>query len=79
MSEDLKARKEKLFSAEKNGYANLSAAREAEMEDYCGKYMDFLRRGVTERLAAQRAVELAQERGFKEYRRGMALHAGDKV
>jgi len=79
MSDELKERKEKLFSAEKNGFERISATDEAAMEDYCGKYMDFLQRGKTERLAAQRTVELAKEHGFVEYKRGMKLSAGDKI
>ena len=79
MSDELKERKEKLFVADKNGYERMDADREAAMEAYCGKYMDFLQRGKTERLAAARAIELAREHGFVEYKRGMKLSAGDKV
>ena len=75
----MKARKEKVFAADKNGFERITAADEKAMEDYCGKYMDFLQRGKTERLAAARTIELAGEHGFVEYRRGMKLSAGDKI
>lgn len=79
MSDELKARKERVFAANKNGYERITAADEAAMEDYCVKYMNFLQRGKTERLAAQRTIELAKEHGFVEYKRGMKLSAGDKI
>ena len=79
MSDELKARKEKVFAANKNGYERIDAAQEVAMEAYCAGYMDYLQKGKTERLAARRAIELAKENGFVEYRRGMKLSAGDKI
>ena len=79
MSDELKARKEKVFAANRNGYERIDAAQEAVMEAYCAGYMDYLQKGKTERLAARRAIELAKENGFVEYRRGMKLSAGDKI
>ena len=79
MSEELKARKEKVFAANKNGYDRMPAAEEAAMADYCAKYTDFLQKGKTERLCAALAVELAEKHGFVAYKRGMKLKTGDKV
>ena len=79
MSEEMKARKEKVFSAAKNGYDRLNEAELPLMEDYCRTYKDFLDRGKTERLCVREAVRLAEAAGFAPYRRGVELHAGDKV
>ena len=79
MSEELKARKEKVFAANKNGYDRMPAAEEIAMADYCAKYMDFLQKGKTERLCAALTVALAEKHGFVEYKRGMSLKSGDKV
>ena len=56
MSEELKKRKEALFSTKKNGYDRLDEAGVAAMEDYCRDYKDFLDAGKTERACAERAV-----------------------
>ena len=79
MSEDLKERKEKVFAANKNGYDRMPDAERAAMADYCAKYMDFLQKGKTERLCADLTVKLAEENGFVQYKRGMALKTGDKI
>ena len=79
MSEDLKERKEKVFAANKNGYDRMPDAERAAMADYCAKYMDFLQKGKTERLCADLTVKLAEENGFVQYKRGMALQTGAKV
>ena len=79
MSDELKARKEKLFAVGKNGYDRMPAAEEAALADYCAKYMDFLQKGKTERLCADLTVALAEKNGFVPYKRGMALKTGDKV
>ena len=79
MSEDLKERKEKVFAANKNGYDRMPDAERAAMANYCAKYMDFLQKGKTERLCADLTVKLAEENGFVQYKRGMALQTGAKV
>ena len=79
MSEDLKERKEKVFAANKNGYDRMPDTERAAMADYCAKYMDFLQKGKTERLCADLTVKLAEENGFVQYKRGMALQTGAKV
>ena len=79
MSEEMKARKEKVLSAPKNGYDRLNAAELPAMEEYCRVYKDFLDKGKTERLCVKEAVKLAEAQGFVPFRRGMELKAGDKV
>ena len=79
MSEAMKERKEKLFAKAKNGYDVISQQDKDAMEAYCRLYRDFLDRGKTERECALRAMQLAEERGFVAYRRGMELKTGDKV
>jgi len=71
--------KEKLFYKPGNGYDNLSASEEKKMNEYCEAYKDFLDHGKTERLCVDYCIELASKRGFKEYKSGMKIKAGDKV
>ncbi len=70
---------EKLLYKPKNGFDRLSAAEEKAMNAYCEDYKVFLDRGKTERLCVDYCVELAEQHGFREYRQGMKLKAGDKV
>ena len=79
MSEEMKAKRKLLLSANKNGYDRLEGAVLEQMERYCTRYKDFLNRSKTERETAQRVIELAQAHGFAQYQRGMALRPGDKV
>ncbi len=79
MSDEMKERREKVLSSPKNGYDRMDGAERETMERYCALYKDFLDRGKTERLCVRRAVELAEAAGFKAFRRGMALKAGDRV
>ena len=79
MSEEMKALREQLLRNDKNGYDTLDEAQLAEMEAYCADYKAFLNAGKTERLSARAAIAAAEERGFVQYKRGMALKAGDKV
>ena len=79
MSDMMKERKEKLFSAAKNGYDRISEQDLAAMNDYCVLYRDYIDRGKTERECAQNTIRLAKEQGFVPYVRGMELKAGDKV
>ena len=70
---------EKLLYQPKNGFDRLSAAEEQAMEAYCEDYKDFLDHGKTERLCVEYCIELAEKKGFRPYRAGMKLKAGDKV
>ena len=79
MSEESKARREKVLAKVKNGYDRMDEAALRAMEAYCTDYKAFLDAGKTERLCVKRTVALAEEAGFRPLRRGDALHAGDKV
>lgn len=79
MSEEMKARKEKVLAAVKNGYDRISPSELASMERYCADYKAFLDRGKTERLCVREAVALAEAAGFQPLRRKETLRAGDKV
>ena len=71
-------RKNLLF-APKNGYADLTIAQKAEMEDYCKRYAAFMDACKTEREATTWTVATAQANGFREMVPGMAVKPGDKV
>ena len=79
MSEEMKALREELLSGNKNGYDRISESDLVAMEQYCTDYKKYLDLGKTERECAAYTVELAEKNGFVPYKRGMALHAGDKV
>lgn len=79
MSEEMKALREQLLRNDKNGYDTLDEAQLREMEAYCTDYKAFLNAGKTERLSARAAIAAAEAKGFVQYKRGMALKAGDKV
>ncbi len=69
----------KLLYAPGNGYDRLSAEDEAAMHTYCEGYKKFLDNGKTERLCVDYCIELAEAKGFREFKKGMELKAGDKV
>ena len=79
MNEEMKARKEKLFSAKKNGYDRMQASEELALARYCDLYKDFLARCKTERECVSRTIALAEAAGFRPYERGMELKAGDRI
>ena len=72
-------RREALFSQKKNGWDLVDARSEEAVFAYGEDYKAFLDAAMTERLAVQTAVALAEERGFKPFERGMELHPGDKL
>ena len=78
MSEETKTLRKQLLRDSRSGYDVLEEAQLRRMEDYCADYKAFLG-NKTERLSARAAIAAAEAHGFVEYRRGMALEAGDKV
>ncbi len=74
-----KSLKDTLFYSSPNGFDKLSVSEEKKMNAYCEGYKDFLNNGKTERLCVDYCIKLAKEKGFKEYKAGMKLKAGDKV
>ena len=79
MTDEMKAKREKLFSSPKNGYDLVDQAALDAMETYCESYKQYLDNGKTERECAAYTVELAQAQGYVPYQRGMSLKPGDKV
>ena len=79
MSDEIKELKKKLLSTKKNGYDVLSAEELTKMESYCENYKAFLDVGKTERLCAREAIRLAEEAGYRPYRREMEVKSGDKL
>ena len=76
---EFKELKKKLLSTKKNGYDRISAADLAAMETYCEGYKKYLDIGKTERLCAAESIQMAEEKGYRPYVRGMELKTGDKV
>ncbi len=79
MAEKKNELKDKLMFKAENGYDSLSAAEEKKMNAYCEDYKQFLDNCKTERLCVDYCIKLAEDRGFKAYKAGMKLKAGDKV
>ncbi len=64
MTDEMKAKREKLFSSAKNGYDLVDQAALDAMEAYCETYKQYLDNGKTERECAAYTVELAQAQGY---------------
>lgn len=62
-----------------NGYKRISEKVLPEMENYCRDYKKFLDEAKTERECVKKCIELAEDAGFKEFKRGSELKPGDKV
>lgn len=71
--------KEKLFAKRKNGLFRMSEEELAKCDSFCEEYKKFLDSAKTEREAVKTAVSLLESRGFREYKPGMKLSAGDKI
>ena len=71
--------KDKLFYKQKHVHDIVDEAESAASEAYCKKYMDYLQKAKTERLAASEAIRLAGEYGFHAFDRNAPLKAGDKI
>ncbi len=76
---DAKKLQEQLFYKKKNACEEVSATEIKKCDKFCEGYKTFLDGSKTEREAVINAVELAKKNGFKEYKAGKALKAGDKV
>ncbi|MBR4022980.1 MAG: aminopeptidase [Ruminococcus sp.] len=71
--------KEKLFSKRKNAVTDMSAEELKKCDNFCEEYKSFLDAAKTEREAVDYTVEKLTANGFKEYKIGMKLSAGDKI
>lgn len=71
--------KEKLFAKRKNGLFRMSEEELVKCDSFCEEYKKFLDSAKTEREAVKTAISLLESRGFKEFKKGMKLSAGDKI
>lgn len=69
----------KLFYEQKNGYDLIGTEERIAVEEYSRDYMEYLNISRTEREAVNNAIAIAMDRGFSEYRPGMALKHGMKI
>ena len=68
-----------LLASPKNGYATLTEAQRAEMNEYCARYAAYMDACKTEREATAWAVAEAEKHGFVPYKSGMSVKPGDKI
>ena len=71
--------KEKLFLDRQNGYYTMTDEDIKASSEFAELYKDFLDKSKTEREAVNYAVALLKKKGFKEFRKGKKLKAGDKI
>ena len=71
--------KEKLLMQRKNAIFRLTDKEVAVCDDFCEGYKDFMNSSKTEREAVETSLEMLKKGGFKEYKAGMKLKAGDKI
>ena len=71
--------KKELFYEQKNGYDLIGTDERIKMENYSAAYMSYLNDARTEREAVKQAIELAEAKGFKEYKVGSELKPGDRI
>ncbi len=71
--------RDRLFYKQKHVCDVMDEGEAALSEEYCRKYMAFLQKAKTERLAAAEAIRLAREHGFREFDRNAPVKPGDKV
>ena len=76
---ELKEWQEKILYSQKSAWDRLPREEEPRLMAYGEDYKACLDAGKTERACVKEAVRLAEQRGWRPYRRGMALEAGDKV
>lgn len=71
--------KEKLFLERKNGYYTMKNEDIEASYEFAEKYKDFIDRSKTEREAVIYAEALLKKNGFKAFKKGGKLKAGDKI
>ncbi|MBQ6042023.1 MAG: aminopeptidase [Oscillospiraceae bacterium] len=77
--DELKKLKESLLVQKKNAALLLSDEEIQKCDTFCEDYKVFLNRSKTEREAAAYAVELLEAKGFRAWKRGEPVKAGDKI
>lgn len=75
----LKELKKKLLTEKKHGALILTKEELSACDLYAEGYKDFLDSSKTEREAVKSALSLLEQNGYKEYKTGMKLSAGDKI
>ena len=75
----LKQLKESLLMQKKHAALLLDDDKIAECDAFCEGYKVFLDHGKTEREACAYAKELLEAKGFRAWKRGDAVQAGDKI
>lgn len=76
LSEQLK---EKLFSAKKNAVYRMNGSEIEVCDNFAEDYKKFLDSAKTEREAVETTVKILEEKGYKEYKTGSGLKAGDRI
>ena len=71
--------RKQLFYKPQNSFDRITPEDESLCQQYCEGYKAFLDKSKTEREAVKAAVELAKEKGFRPYIRGMEVKPGDKL
>lgn len=77
-SDEVKNLKEEILFSVKNVYDVMDDAEIDKMNSFCADYISYLDASKTEREAVNTSVALAKAKGFKEYRFGMPVSAGEK-
>ncbi len=71
--------KEKLLMQRKNAVSRLTDEEIAACDNYCEGYKSFMNSSKTEREAVITSVAMLKKSGFKEYKPGKKLKAGDRI
>lgn len=79
MSENTKALKDQLFYKKKSCYERKSSAELDSAYAFAADYARFLDASKTEREAVNEGIKILEAHGFKEYKLGDAVKAGDKL
>lgn len=74
-----KSWKDKVMYNPQNGFKRIAKEDKELIEEYCVDYKKFLDAGKTERECVIESIKQAETVGFKEFKRGMKLQAGDKI
>ena len=68
-----------LLAAPKNGYDRIDEATRKAVFEYAEDYKKYLDAAKTEREAVSETIRRAEAAGFRPWRRGEPLKAGDKI
>jgi aspartyl aminopeptidase len=71
--------KEKLFEKNKHGFLRMDDSEVNKCDSFCEEYKKFLNDAKTEREAVNVSKSLLEQHGYREYKKGEGLSAGDKI